>query len=172
MDSIASTSYHQAVILLGSNLGHREAMLAQATEQLPNRQTYLINQSNIYESEACSFDAPNFLNQVIVLQTKMQPDDLLTHMLHIESQIGRSREPRSGYVSRIIDIDLLYYDRLIINLPHLIIPHPRLHQRRFALIPLVEVLPDFVHPVLNQTHRELVDQLQDSGRISLFRPLP
>ncbi len=94
--------------------------------------------------------------------------DLLNEVLQIEKSLGRTRRG-SGYASRNIDIDILYFNDEIMELPGLIIPHPRLHERRFTLEPLVEVAPEFIHPLLGKTNSELLAQVSDSTEVRIFK---
>lgn len=148
-------------ILLGSNIGDRFLALEKAKlliREGVNNQTI---ESSIFESEPWGFqDEINFLNQVICLETKLSPHDLLEKLLAIEKEMGRMRS-RSGYQSRIIDLDILVYNDLILSDDKLKIPHPRLHERRFTLEPLNELMPDYIHPVLGRTVNELLNDCQD-----------
>ena len=94
----------------------------------------------------------------------------MTELLAIEKELGRDRTtPHEGYVSRPMDLDILYWGRdLIVEKQHVIVPHPRLHQRRFTLLPLCDVAPDYVHPILKKTNRQLLDECQDTGIVKIF----
>ncbi len=148
-----------AVILLGSNLGKRETWLAEARAKLSVFGN-LTRQSSIYETAAWGLhDQPAFLNQVVVMEATRTPPQWLEALLEIEKKLGRTRAQR--WAARTIDLDLLYVGDQIIQTEHLTLPHPRLHERRFTLAPLAEVLPDFIHPVLHQTSVALLRQCAD-----------
>jgi len=121
--------------------------------------------SAAYESEPWGFEAEEwFLNRVIVLETEMGPERLLEELLGIEKELGRVRHPEvEGYCSRTADLDILYYGDRVVQTPTLTIPHPRLHLRRFALMPLCDVMPNFVHPVFQMTQMELLQRCPDDS---------
>lgn len=154
-------------LLLGANLGEREATLAKATDLISVRIAPVTLQSHLYETAPWGVtDQPAFLNQVISIKTVLTPEELLSQTLEIEKQLGRERRLRWG--ARLIDIDMLYYSDLILDTENLHLPHPRLHQRRFTLVPLVEIAPDFVHPVLQKTNQELLNECTDDSQVSVF----
>lgn len=151
---------HTVVILLGSNLGNRMQLMQDAAEQISIHIGRLSNSSSYYETKAWGNEAqPDFLNQVLVCETAQKPIDVLNSCLSIEKKLGRDRKEKWG--SRTIDIDILYFGNEIIALPELKIPHAFLHERRFTLVPLAEVLPDFVHPVFNFSSKQLLDRCTD-----------
>ena len=162
------------VLLTGGNLGPVAQNLARAREALIEQIGPEKTCSGVWESEPWGFEAPQrFLNQVLVLQTSLEPLAVLDTIQAIERQLGRVREaaptdpahhPTSGtaprqYHSRPIDIDILFYDDRIIDLPRLQVPHPLIAQRAFVLHPLNEVLPEYRHPVTGLTAREMLEQL-------------
>nr|WP_294949219.1 2-amino-4-hydroxy-6-hydroxymethyldihydropteridine diphosphokinase [uncultured Mucilaginibacter sp.] len=148
-------------LLLGTNLGNRQLFLQQAIAHIAEEVAPIINASSVYETQSWGkTDEPDYLNQVIMLQTNLPAKDILQKILGIELQMGRKREVKWG--SRIIDIDILFYGDEVINEPDLIVPHPQLHNRRFTLEPLVEIAPEFVHPVLNKNILALKNELKDS----------
>ena len=148
-------------LLLGSNLGDRKLFLQQAIMHIAYDIAPTIKISSVYETESWGkTDEPDYLNMIIELQTELSAAEVLRKILNIENVMGRTRNEKWG--SRIIDIDILYYNSDIINEPGLQIPHPELHKRRFTLEPLEEIAPDFVHPVLNKTSRQLKKELKDS----------
>lgn len=147
-------------LLLGSNLGNRQAFMAQAVQHIGKDIAPVIKTSAVYETQSWGkADAPDYLNQVIFLKTDMAPDMLLQKILDIENILGRKREEKWG--SRTIDIDILFYGQDIITEPGLTIPHPELHKRRFTLEPLSEIAPDMVHPVFNKRIFQLKTELKD-----------
>jgi len=148
-------------LLLGSNLGNRKEFLKQAVEQIEAEIAPLIHASSVYETQSWGkTDEPDYLNQVLELQTMLPARDVLRKILAIENLLGRKREVKWG--SRIIDIDILFYGDAIINEPDLKVPHPELHKRRFTLEPLAEIAPAFIHPVLNKNILQLKNELSDS----------
>ena len=142
-------------LLLGSNLGDRLANLDEAKRQLGN----IVATSSVYETAAWgNTNQGSFLNQVVQINAKLYPEDLLKKIQDIEIGMGRRRVEKWG--PRIIDIDILFYKDLVINTPDLVIPHPEIQNRRFTLVPLLE-LTNMVHPVLKKTISELLDECND-----------
>jgi 2-amino-4-hydroxy-6-hydroxymethyldihydropteridine diphosphokinase len=161
---------HKAYLLLGSNRGDRIQMLMQAAVLIEKNIGKIISSSLVYETAPWGFeDETYFLNQVHCVQTQLTPVDLMAALLRIESAIGRKRQG-NNYTSRLIDIDILFYDDHIVDHEHLTIPHPRLHQRRFALTPLSEIAPDFIHPILGITIRDLAQQCKDESEVHIYKP--
>ena len=150
-------------ILFGSNMGDKDALFAQACLLINNRCGQVVRVSAAYESEPWGFEAEEwFLNRVIVVETEKTPEELLQQLLDIERELGRIRHPEiQGYTSRTADLDLLYFGQRVINTDTLTVPHPRLHLRRFALVPMCEVAPERVHPVFGLTQQELLQQCPD-----------
>ena len=154
-------------ILFGSNMGDKDQIFAQACLLINNRCGRIAEVSSAYESEPWGFKVEEwFLNRVIVLETEMKPEPLLEALLEIERELGRVRHPEiQGYTSRTADLDILYYGNRIVLTDSLTIPHPRLHQRRFALLPLCEVAPQLVHPAFNFTQTELLRRCHDFSEV-------
>ena len=121
----------------------------------------LSERSSAYTTEPWGFEAEEwFLNELLVVDTELEPDVLMDELLNIESELGRVRHPeQKGYSSRTVDLDILYYGDRIINTNKVTIPHPRLHLRKFALEPLCELIPDFLHPVFNLSQTQLLEKL-------------
>lgn len=148
-------------LLLGSNLGDRQYFLQKAIQYIENEIAPVVKASSVYETQSWGkTDAPDYLNQVILVQTNIPPQTILKKILDIEIILGRRREEKWG--SRTIDIDILFYGDAVINEPELQIPHPELHKRRFTLEPLSEIAPDFVHTNYKKSNLELKNELQDS----------
>lgn len=156
-------------LLLGSNIGNRKYYITDAITQLDNIDGIITAKSNIYESAPWGFEAKTwFLNQVIILETKFSPHHMLNKCQEIEAQLGRTRKNSANYESRCIDIDILFSENKIINTPELTIPHLHLHERRFTLLPLNELIPDFIHPVLKTSITDLLKGCKDDSEVHLF----
>lgn len=121
----------------------------------------LVERSSAYTTEPWGFEAEEwFLNELLVVETELEPDDLMDALMGIEADLGRVRHPeQKGYCSRTVDLDILYYGDRIINTAKVSAPHPLLHLRKFALEPLCEVIPDFLHPVFNLSQTQLLEKL-------------
>ena len=158
-------------VLLGSNLGDRELLVNQACKMMEERCGSIVAKSRLYESEPWGFKSEHwFLNQVVKLKTSLPPDVLMRELLAIEKELGRDRStPHEGYVSRPMDLDILYFGNEIIDTQFVTVPHPRLHERRFTLLPLCDVAPDFVHPSLKKSNLELLDECQDAGKVNIYQ---
>lgn len=153
---------HIVYLALGSNLGNRLANLKNAISNLPP-QMDVKKKSPVYETPPWGYvDQPAFLNQVVMAETYMEPENLLSHLKRLETVLGR--EPTFENGPRVIDIDILFYDDLVLDSPALVIPHPRLHTRGFVLVPLNDIAPDLVHPVLGKPISEL---LLDVDRLNI-----
>jgi 2-amino-4-hydroxy-6-hydroxymethyldihydropteridine diphosphokinase len=146
---------------LGTNLGDRLGNLQEAVTSLPP-QVNVLAQSSVYKTAPWGYtDQPEFLNQVIQAETDLAPGDLITFLKKLETDLGR--QPSFRYGPRLIDIDILFYGELVTDGPDLVIPHPRLHERAFVLVPLAEIAPDLRHPKIGKDVRELLEQLDPSG---------
>jgi 2-amino-4-hydroxy-6-hydroxymethyldihydropteridine diphosphokinase len=153
---------HTVYLALGSNLGNRLANLKNAISNLPP-QMDVMKRSPVYETPPWGYaDQPPFLNQCVMAETYLEPESLLGHVKRLETALGR--EPSFENGPRLIDIDILFYDDLILNTPPLVIPHPRLHTRGFVLVPLNDIAPDLAHPVLGKTVSEM---LLDAERVNI-----
>ena len=151
---------NKAYLLTGGNLGNRELNLSLALDYIEDSCGKITGQSSVYETAAWGpVSQPNYLNQVLELETPLTPADLMQMLLKIEKQLGRHREERYG--ARTIDIDILFFNNLTVDEDDLIIPHPRLYTRRFVLVPLHEIAPNLVHPILQLTVKELLHQCAD-----------
>lgn len=149
-----------AYLLLGTNLGNKLQNLEQARKHLADRAGLLQKWSAVYETLAWgNTDQPSYLNQVLQIQTGLPPQMLLEKINEIEKEMGRERRIR--WESRLIDIDILYYNDLILATEKLTVPHPQIAFRRFTLVPLAEIAPNFVHPVLMKNTFQLLEQCED-----------
>ena len=158
-------------MLLGSNLGLPAAHLEVARQHLRTRVGRVLRASHIYRTAAWGQEQqPDFLNQVLVLQTALAPVPLLEALLQIEQDMGRQRQEKWG--PRLIDIDLLYYHQQQVNLPQLQVPHPFIAQRRFTLVPLVQLAPQALHPMLGLSHEALLAQCPDPLPVHLEQQVP
>lgn len=152
-------------ILLGANLGNPIQQLNQAVNDLSHQVGKIVLKSSIYESEAWGVeDQPLFYNQVLAIETSLAAIDVLRTALQIENQLGRIRTQHWG--ARIIDIDILYFNQEIIQLDQLTIPHPYIQERNFTLIPLVEIAPDYIHPILKKTNTQLAQETKDNLNVN------
>ena len=148
-------------LALGTNLGDRSANLRSAVAALPPIVTVLA-ESPVYETPPWGLtDQPAFLNMVLRGETDLGPARLLEYLKHLETELGRVAAIRWG--PRQIDIDILFYDDLVRQVPGLAIPHPRLHERAFVLVPLADLAPDLIHPVLGKTVRALLAAVDTTG---------
>ena len=148
-------------LALGSNLGDRRGNLRAALAVLAP-QVRLLRASPVYETPPWGYtDQPAFLNQVVEVETELDPWELLAFIKELERQLGRRPGIRNG--PRVIDLDILFYNDRIIDMPGITIPHPRLHERRFVLAPLADLAPDFKHPMLFKNVRQLLAQVDTAG---------
>lgn len=155
---------NSVALLIGGNQGHREQLIEQATELIRQRIGSVVALSGVYETEPWGeFDTPqqNFLNRTLLVQTALGAHEVLHEALAIEASLGRVRpaQPDHKYHSRPMDIDLIFFNDEIIDTPDLTIPHPRMHLRRFVLEPLAEIMPDYRHPVMHKTVKELLYEI-------------
>lgn len=155
---------------LGSNTGDRFKLIEQAVGLLNLAQDIkLIRTSALYETEPWGLKNQNwFLNMIAEIKTPLSAQDLLVKCQNIERTLGRNREKETRWGERPIDIDIIFYGKEIINTQFLTIPHKHMHERAFVLVPLLELVPDFVHPVSNKTVSELYDDLEDVEDVYLY----
>ncbi|MDR3262549.1 MAG: 2-amino-4-hydroxy-6-hydroxymethyldihydropteridine diphosphokinase [Tannerella sp.] len=144
---------------LGSNLGNKRRQLITAAALLAERAGDILALSGFYKTEPWGYDSPHaFLNAAVRLETALTPLELLSVTQQIERELGRTpKSDGASYQDRLADIDILLYDDVIREFPGLVLPHPRMHLRRFVLQPLAEIAPALRHPVLNRTITELLN---------------
>lgn len=142
---------------LGTNLGDKEQNLCQAINHIQKQIGKVISQSAFYSTPPWGFTSNNtFLNAAILVNSSFSPFEILENLKRIEYKMGRIHKSENGvYSDRVIDIDLLLYDDLILDTPTLKLPHPLLHQRKFVMEPLVEIAPEIIHPILKRTMKDI-----------------
>ena len=165
----------RAVLITGGNIAGVKERMHRAQELINHKAGIVMRCSHRYESKAWGFESElPFSNQILVIDTELSPDELLKVIQDIEAELGRNRKKEaeekaaSGdtYCNREIDIDILFYDDVIVESPELTIPHPLLHKRDFVLAPLCEIMRDYTHPVLDKTIGQLREELlaQEQGK--------
>ena len=149
-----------AYLLIGGNLGNRSANLQKAIQLIEQNCGQVVQSSAIYETAAWGLtEQPAFYNQALKIETTVLPEALMQELLHIEQMMGRIRTVKLG--PRTIDLDMLFYDQLILNSTLLVLPHPALTERRFVLLPLAEIAANFMHPILHKTIQVLLNECPD-----------
>ena len=158
---------HQVVLGLGGNRGDKLALLNKASQLLAQKMD-LEKASSIYHTAAWGGNSHGaYLNQVLVLRTSMKAEECLNFIQQIENQLGRKRGVKWG--DRTMDIDILYFDNEIINTERLKVPHPHLTSRNFVLVPLAEVLPEFIHPQFGKSSLELMQKCEDKLKVKVWQ---
>lgn len=156
-----------AYLLIGGNIGDRLGFIAAAKEKMKQKGIEVTKQSSIYETAAWGItDQPSFLNQVLEIATSLTPEKLLIELLSIEQELGRIRAEKNG--ARTIDIDILYFESQIIQTPGLSIPHERIPIRRFVLVPLKELIPNFIDPKTNKSIVEMLNDCPDTLEVAVY----
>ena len=156
----------QIYLCIGGNLGEREAHLEEALSFIDINFGDVLAVSSIYESEPWGMsDVPNFLNQVVLIQCELSNDQLLSEIAELEEFFGRERSSE-GYVSREMDIDVLFIGDEIVETESFKVPHPRMAERRFVLEPLAEIARDLIHPQLKQSANEILKACADKGKVT------
>ena len=150
---------------LGTNLGNRFEHLQHAVEAIFRQIGTITNISAVYQTPALGFEGADFLNCVVALQTQYQAQVVLSEILSIEQALGRNRSKGNGYASRVIDIDILFYNQAIISHANLQVPHPQIANRKFVLQPLVDIAPQMLHPVSQKTLADLLLHSTDTSAV-------
>ncbi len=154
---------------IGTNNGDRAKNLAKALVLIEGKAGRILKSSSVYETEPWGFESPHFfLNMVLKVETTLSPVKLLEIVHIIEAELGRKRS-RTRYVSRVMDIDILFYGDEVISTKELVIPHPLISERKFVLVPLVEIEPDLVHPVFRKTISDLLIRCSDKNDVSMVK---
>ena len=147
---------------IGSNKGNRSVLINKAIDEIEKKVGIIISRSSIYQSKSWGFDSNDFYNLCLLIETDIDPKSLLIDLKKIERQMGRN-DIDGTYSDRFIDIDILFYDNIIIDSEDLKIPHPKIEIRKFVLVPMLEIADDYVHPTLNKTIRQLDNECDDQG---------
>lgn len=160
--------HHTVYLLLGSNIGDSISHLNSARVLIEQEIGEITKASSIYKTEPWLMEAEQwFHNQVLEVKCQVSPEKLLQTIIALEEKLGRTRSENqsSGYESRTIDMDILYFDQAIVESESLIVPHPRIQERRFVLEPMCELSPLFIHPILHKTQRAMLDICTDHSTI-------
>ena len=166
---MANAIAHQVYVGIGSNVGNKKENFLEAIDRLAKLpDTKVIKESSLYESEPHGDAKTWFGNSVVEIETELGAPDLLKRLKSIEETMGRKRVKGKRWGSRIIDLDILFYNNEIIDKRNLKVPHPRLPSRRFVLVPLSELAPQFVHPALNATVSEMLATIKDPKKVHLM----
>lgn len=169
---ICTAMMHESYLLLGSNEGNREQNIADAIKAIALHAGIVSKMSWLYKSEPWGFNAEtDFYNLALLLLTPHQPHALLNILLGIEKSLGRVRTEKTGYASRIIDIDILFYDQLIMESPVLTLPHPRIRERRFVLAPMMELDMDYKHPVTGLSVAHMLLKCEDFSKVEKIKKM-
>ena len=167
---MAAAVAHRVYIGIGSNVGQKKDNFLEALERLAKLpDTKILKESSLYESEPLGDSRDWYVNGAIEIETKFKPEMLLTKFKNIERAMGR-KKVKKRWGARIIDLDILLYDGLVMKKKNLHIPHPEMPNRKFVLIPLSEIAPQVIHPELGVTISELLVSVKDEKKIHLFHP--
>jgi 2-amino-4-hydroxy-6-hydroxymethyldihydropteridine diphosphokinase len=157
------------VLLLGSNVGERLINLENACKNIEKELGKITGQSSMYETEAWgNTEQESFLNMVVKVDSSIQAQQAMERIIRMEEAMGRVRTKK--WEPRIIDIDILFYNDEIISSENLVVPHSGLHQRKFTLVPLAEIMPGYIHPILKKSIAELLEGLNDSLDVKKISP--
>ena len=145
---------------IGSNKGNRSELINEAIAKIDISIGKVELKSSIYETKSWGFKSSNFYNTCLLVDSSLSEEQILNRILKIEKDMGRFKSG-DQYIDRYIDIDILFVEDIIVNSKNLIIPHPRLHLRKFVLTPMLDLAPDFIHPILNKSIRQLEIECDD-----------
>ncbi len=160
------TKLHRAIIMLGGNVGDTVCVFESAVRSLELNENQLVSASSVYRTKPWGFfNQRDFLNQLLVFDTPLDLTEFHDCCLKIELLHGKNKEFENG--PRSLDIDILFFDTIVLQTPKLTIPHPRMHQRRFNLVPICELMPDFIHPALNKKMSDLLSECVDLDEPSI-----
>ena len=160
----------QVVLGLGGNIGNVIETFSKAIDVIGSGIGEVKIKSSLYSTEPWGVkNQPNFINMVIMIETNQSPNEVLTNCLLIEKRLGRNRVGQQKWGERLIDIDILFYEDKIIDTLVLKLPHPYIHERNFVLYPLVEILPEFWHPILKKAVKELKNETTDKQNVTLLK---
>jgi 2-amino-4-hydroxy-6-hydroxymethyldihydropteridine diphosphokinase len=158
-------SKQQVYLCIGGNLGEREENLEETRMFVTFNMGDILAQSSVYESPAWQMEnEPAFLNQVLLIETELSPKDLLAEIRELEEYYGRERSTEA-YLSREMDVDVLFYGDFVSDDPKFVVPHPRMQDRKFVLVPLREIAPEFMHPVLNKSVTQMLADCTDTAEV-------
>jgi 2-amino-4-hydroxy-6-hydroxymethyldihydropteridine diphosphokinase len=160
---------NHAYLLLGGNMGDRLNNLALAMQFLEKEVGKILKYSSVYETASWgNTEQPDFLNQVLFIETNLTAEQIMEQILFFENKMGRVRTSKNA--SRVIDIDILFFNKEIVETKNVIVPHPQIQNRNFVLYPLNELAPELKHPVLKKTIHELLLQCNDMLPVNLYKP--
>jgi 2-amino-4-hydroxy-6-hydroxymethyldihydropteridine diphosphokinase len=164
MKGVTKRETYSVVVMMGSNLGDRMDYLRCGRLAIKAQLGQIVRHSSIYETAAWGEGSGKaYLNQMLIVQTTLRPLDFIDGLLHIEKQLGRVRKPEQRYGDRTLDLDIIYVDDLVLKHERLSVPHPRMMERNFVLVPLVELLPEQVHPESGMTSRAMLNASPDNS---------
>lgn len=159
-------------ISLGSNKGNRLFFIKEAVNEITKSVGTVLKKSDIFETEAWSYNDHNYLNSVIKIESRLLVFDLLTATKEIEKKLGRKtktdKKKKTVYKSRVIDIDILFFNNDIIEINELTVPHPLIHKRMFVLKPLNQIAPDLIHPLFNKKIKTLLKKCSDKNKVEIY----
>ncbi len=162
---------NRVVLLLGSNIGERLLNLEKAEREISALPGKIVQHSSVYETAAWgNTKQESFLNSVVVIQSSLSADEMMRKIISIEEAMGRIRTKK--WEARVIDIDILFFNDEIISTENLTVPHPGIHLRKFTLIPLAELMPSYIHPVLKKSVSDLLSDLKDPLEVKIFSTHP
>ena len=162
---------HKVYLGIGGNIGNKEKNFEEVYQIIDNEIGKIIRSSSVYETPPWGFQAEEpFWNSIIEISTSLEDLELLWKIQEVEDRFGRKRG-KEQYTSREMDIDILYFDDIYIETKTLIIPHPRIHQRKFVLVPLAEIAPELKHPLLRLTSLEMLENCKDASMIKKVKSL-